>query len=953
MNGLPTPQRRTAAIEPAAMNLPTELSAPIPGDDPGADREASGTPQPGSGGRFAQLTYTAFHQADGSGAGWQVKNTLGEVTATEQALVVDRISTKLDAVPKGQGFLTHEEIDLLPRRLVYAPLGERDADGMPKKNGAMAWWHTAAAGMNSSRRPNNVFVHVVLDRTPALPQPPLRPSDLLRAPQWLRPHGHEAVLATTLDGVPPLPWADPVMSAATAAEFIEYAAVHRPGTLAHLLDAVVGALQGDQMAVLGVDEPERADQWIAAICHLMSPNTSRGLAWSTAERADSITTARAMGLHLVALPIADLAAVELDENEVVLVSDAEEAGELGDLRSGEPHVTASGSRIAVTPWSAIAAAVGNLALTREALMLQDRVAQEVNDAALTCAWPLAMAVAQMSTLRDVTDEAMLAVSGPPPPGLKRGSALDKLRRVLLSGELGHTTADAWAAVSKPDARSSPGWIFAANTYLERAVTDADWLTKSPPAPVPGIPPSAIDDEVFGKAERFLGRLASQIPAGDPAHSARSTRSPVALVSLRLLDFVVRSHMMDPQRVDPGQSPFAELIDWAGRLMADDAAGPALIERIGPIDSALRAMFLRPWFDRYLDRATGRLGCRLAPPVLEWLLPEPVPRDDSAPVPATLAEAAAQATLVFGDPAGLRSVALDAALRRSGEDLRAVRRLGTAPPLPVTELRTLLKRHHPAALAAALASTLLSCPHGPDLQSVLDLLDVDQQYLRAGEPDQQSVLLAANLRRAQAWWWRQTPTGVPDAPTQMLDAAEQVLVECGEPQSWSTDLTCSTAAAQVVEHVAATTSPPARPSVWRRLRGVFGADKINAVATATSVADHLDYVVFQKFVSDFDLVVVAQAGMPSDANAIGRPWLATLGELRLAARPTQPALLDWIIHLRMFDGRFRPNADFVHDVQTWLKNHGAGDADHAREWWGRVGVTDEATLAPLASRKRWL
>ena len=152
---------------------------------------------PGAKPRFGQLTYTSFHRPDGSG-GWQVKEVLGGITAEEQPPLVERVTgVEVGKLPR---FLSQEEVDWLPRRLVHGPV----------RGAGTAYWHTVPAGLDSSGRPGNMFAHVLLDRRPETPTPPLRPSDLLRSTLWLRPFGSERVLDAALTPMedPPSPEAD-------------------------------------------------------------------------------------------------------------------------------------------------------------------------------------------------------------------------------------------------------------------------------------------------------------------------------------------------------------------------------------------------------------------------------------------------------------------------------------------------------------------------------------------------------------------------------------------------------------------------------------------------------------------------------------------------------------------------------------------------------------------------
>ena len=88
-------------------------------------------------------------------------------------------------------------------------------------------------------------------------------------------------------------------------------------------------------------------------------------------------------------------------------------GELG----GEPHRTATGQPIAVTPWSAMAQVVllepGS---ARAVLDDIDRYAAQIEDSALPPAWPMAMAVAAAGEYADAHAEAAASSRRTPPAG---------------------------------------------------------------------------------------------------------------------------------------------------------------------------------------------------------------------------------------------------------------------------------------------------------------------------------------------------------------------------------------------------------------------------------------------------------------------------------------------------------------------------------------------------------
>ena len=296
---------------------------------PRPDAEALGQPQhadlttalPVTPPRFGQLTHTSFHAPTVTAAGRSRRCRAASRPTSDGCW---RNAPQGSNPGEASAFLGQGDIDQLPRRLVHGPVD-------PACPGADAYWHAVPAGVDSSGRPGNVFTHVLLDRMPDTPRPPLRPGDLLRSPVWLRPYGEEQVLDATVAGLPDPPWSDPVIDRTAVLGFLADRVMLHGGTLRGLLDAVHAAMQPQgPTVVLGVVDPADADRWVAAVGHLMSPGTSRRLYFSTAERVGGLGAARSAGLHLIVVPAAELRTVEPDDT-VVLISDE-------DLPDGHPAV---------------------------------------------------------------------------------------------------------------------------------------------------------------------------------------------------------------------------------------------------------------------------------------------------------------------------------------------------------------------------------------------------------------------------------------------------------------------------------------------------------------------------------------------------------------------------------------------------------------------------------------
>ncbi|AKS31685.1 hypothetical protein [Mycolicibacterium goodii] len=411
--------------------------------------------------RFGQLTYTSF-DAVGTVGGWQVKETTDALTPEETQLMLAGVRTVFRSVEPMPDYPTPEQLEAAPRRLAYSRVGESCA----------ALWHTAPAGSDSTGRPGNVFAHVLLDRTPDV-APRYRAIQWWRAAHWLCPYGATAVSRAALAEPGPEPG-----TAVTKDSVVAFAldiTTWRLATLFGLLDAVAAALDGGAPVVLGVQSPDTAAQWIGLLSFLMSPGTAAQLSFSTFDRADQLNVHS--GQVLSAVPIEDLSAVPAG---VVAIGETEtlSLGELG----GEPHRTAGGYHIEVTPWSAMAqVALLDAGSARRLLDDIDAVAEQVRDVGLHPAWPMAMAVAGRAEFTDAEEEAHEVIAAHSPPGVAVGSAAARTISSVLAAAVGTTTADAWRAVQ--ELPTGPGAVFADTTYLCRAVADDAWLSQMGPIPL--------------------------------------------------------------------------------------------------------------------------------------------------------------------------------------------------------------------------------------------------------------------------------------------------------------------------------------------------------------------------------------------------------------------------------------------------------------------------------------
>ncbi len=892
--------------------------------------------------RFAQLTYSSFDRGDGSAGGWQVKDTRGGITLAEQRFLVSGIATALDDGRRIAAIPTAPELEALPRRLVYAP----------GPDGTAAYWHTAVAGPDSSGRPGNVFAHVLLDREPSLPTPPLRPSDLVFSPRWLRPFGSQSVLATSLDAVPPPPWPDVVLGRPEVVAFLVEEATWRPGVLAALLDAVHAAMAvpAGPPVVLAVAEPARGSYWIAAVSHLMSPGTSRRLFWSSLERAAGLARLRDKRIALAVLPASELDAVESVDGLVVIV-DGEESVELGDLH-GLPHRTRPHDcPIRVTPWSVVAAlAVQEPGLAERVLEQKDRIAAEAGDRNLPCGWPLAVAVLEHADeLGDAQREAnqLITTEGrdvPMPPAVQRRM------RSLQVGPWGRTAELALAEVEAIEAgRSSVTRELGVNVYARLALDDRDWLlAREPGRSRPVIAPESLDPELVDRACAVLDALTAE------AGSAPDRTAPAA-AALRVIDFALGIGL---DAVPEGQSRsltdavLRALNDLVGPLLLDPVQGPSLVALAGAVLEPAQKVYVRPWVDWVLGGpGVPPLGRRLTPDVLAWLFPEPpepsVPAYADTGISPTLAELAVQLTRIVPDPSAFRALAAWVALDPPGKDTRRqLTRLSGGPVFTSADLQALVAAYGPLLVAPLLLPSLLAVADDEALRDTVG-------RLRGGSLDPfatedgtvRAVLAAAELRYRAAGWPRGTARDLLDTAASVLARPRRLPL--------AADVTDVLIAARVVELVGGAASTPDRSALSRWL----AEEAAPGGLVSARVAGHVVAAVRAGAVAEVDVAVAAQlTSGQSEADRAGRPAWADAAPLRVAAAERPESLLDHVVRWTLA----RRSPDDIADLVRRTRHAVAGhlrkpEPDHrydafAARWWRNLGTAEPVGTA--SSHREW-
>ncbi|MBL8930161.1 MAG: hypothetical protein JNL54_08575, partial [Kineosporiaceae bacterium] len=276
--------------------------------------------------RFAQLTYTAFAvtgsvRGAGSG-GWQVKQESGEPDAREREVMSREVVTGLRLVTPPPRFPSRDEIESLPRRLAFrrTPVGD-------------VWCHAVPAGNDVTGRPNNVFSHVLLDRSSVRPNDgpdtagaagsaasPAATSDeraiqLWRGERWLTPYGADEVQEAVLAEEPrPGEW----FSLRALAEFLFDLEAGRFSVMGLLLDAVAAALAGGPPVVLAAPTPDEGAWWIALVQRLTSPTVAGRVSFSTFDRLDAVSTGGTDRL-LTVVPDTDVETTSLGARPLVLI----------------------------------------------------------------------------------------------------------------------------------------------------------------------------------------------------------------------------------------------------------------------------------------------------------------------------------------------------------------------------------------------------------------------------------------------------------------------------------------------------------------------------------------------------------------------------------------------------------------------------------------------------------
>ncbi|MFY2786885.1 hypothetical protein [Rhodococcus sp. MALMAid1271] len=609
---------------PRPFDVTNQIGATTSGDSVSQSVTAATRP---SSSRFAQLTYSSFDDGTGISGGWQVKETSGSLSDVESEALRYWVNTTFDLVSPLPQFPTPEDVENFPRRLMYTSLD----------NGRAGYWHTVPAGADGSGRPGNVFAHTVLDRNVEATDIALRPIELWRSADWLVPYGAGEVASAVLKSAT-LPRAARSVSRESVIDFLCDPDTWRLGILSVLLDAAAAALDGGAPVVLATDTPDSAALWIGAVSHLTSPGTARTLHWSTFDRASGVATTMGRGVHLIAIPTADLPSMVSTDGIVVLSEN--EMPSMGDL-GGAAHRTEAGSTVAVTEWSVIAQGILIEPETAHIVLAAlDRVSEELGDSSLHATLSLALAVADTPELHDdVGDEAAAVIARYAPERLRARAALVGPASDLIDRTLGTTASDSWIQLRsvRPDrdGRYSVAAELIMAAYIERSLSDSRWLLQPGGVPFPAVPPRSgwMPQRLSAAVELFVSNLLEK------SRSANEVSLDEALYSLRAIDLLFRASCVGRGYQNSAApivestfalaaarppSPFESCEDIVDKLvvrvLSDPELGPRFCVEFGRLSERTSEQLV--WrllsFTEVLQR--GVIGRRLPHQVLEWSLP---------------------------------------------------------------------------------------------------------------------------------------------------------------------------------------------------------------------------------------------------------------------------------------------------------------------------------------------
>lgn len=543
--------------------------------------------------RWGQLSYGSLpaDPVTHAGAGWRVKESVGDVTDEESqrmlALAVTRFESHVPFPGVGQ---RAEVYQALPRRFGYLPSGDE-----------ALYWHAAQVDMDGAGRTGNVFSHLLLDRHPVAPSPRHAPVALWRSEGFLAPHQYALVDGARLGDEPPAP--GPVVTRENLLTFLFDSAHWRVGVLAVLADAAFAALEGGPRVVLRCEDQQEAALWIGAVNAIQSMRDARRLGFSlyergTSEHANGVDQAFARGVHIAVVPPGDEyapagAVVEIDPHAVVTLG-----------QPGGQHVFADGRAVPVGVMSSLVTLCLFTAVDAAALFdAVDDVSRRTGDCPnILLSWPFAMAI--LRNADEYPDAAALArtvVVRGTPPQVAADPELRALAESATVQAMSDDPAQIWAELQAiPSA--SYAYQLVASAYLVAALGTPGWLSRNDSAPVPETPENldAVATAAVGALDRML---------------ATDGADPVG--ALRLIGFLGQVLGLGP--VDPRIE--GRLEDLVARTIEQLVVHPAhaeILVQAGPFDDLVLGRWIVPALDNRIPSAPGRSIYSTPPALLRGL-----------------------------------------------------------------------------------------------------------------------------------------------------------------------------------------------------------------------------------------------------------------------------------------------------------------------------------------------
>lgn len=543
--------------------------------------------------RWGQLSYGSLpaDPVTHAGAGWRVKESVGDVTDEESqrmlALAVTRFESHVPFPGVGQ---RAEVYQALPRRFGYLLGGDQ-----------ALYWHAAQVDMDGAGRTGNVFSHLLIDRHPFAPSPRHAPVALWRSEGLLAPHQYALIDSEQLGAQPPAP--GPVVTRENLLTFLFDPSHWRVGVLAVLADAAFAALEGGPRVVLRCEDQQEAALWIGAVNAVQAMRDARRLGFSlyergTSEHANGVDQAFGRGVHIAVVPPDDEyapagAVVEIDPHAAVTPG-----------QPGGQHLFSDGRTVPVGDMSALITLCLFTPVDASALFdAVDDVSQRIGDTPnIDLAWPFAMAILRNADeYPDAAELARRVVVRGTPPQVAIDPELRALAESATAQAMSDDPAQVWAELQAiPSA--SYAYQLVASAYLVAALRVPAWLSRNDSAPVPSTPENL--DAVAAAAVDALDRML----AADGAD---------VVGSLRLIGFLGQVLGLGP--VDPRIE--GRLEDLVARTIEQLVVHPAhaeILVQAGPFDDLVLSRWIVPALDNRIPSAPGRSIYSTPPAVLRGL-----------------------------------------------------------------------------------------------------------------------------------------------------------------------------------------------------------------------------------------------------------------------------------------------------------------------------------------------